>query len=501
MDGPTFEGLAVAALLTRGGAVVAANPAYERMMGIAAATVVGRAIKDLVVERIDPPDVDLAAHAASSRSEGRGLDGEIWCRVLDGQGRRRAVRVLWRPSLLDAETNVVLLLDDGGATAAKEAAEAFARAGSELYRAGDEQAVLEQAADALAAQGFVVTFLLIDPEDAYLRYGPTRSPRPAGPRAFEAERLPRAVLDQINPRFAEGRAIFLQNVQRTVDDTYEPDVARSIEAARPGRFAVQAPLFVAGAPYGAMVITSDALSPALAGAVEVFAVLVARAIENVRTRASLLQNERLVAIGEAAAVMAHEVRNPVATLLNAVTLLRKGDGVADELVAMIAHEAQTLEHVVLDLLALGRPLTPRISLEDLRAPAAGALSLARRRHPETPIVLHADASIAAAIDPDLVQIAVSNLLRNAQEASPAGASVDLFVELVDGRPTVRVEDRGPGIPPSLSQRVLEPFFTTRPAGTGIGLAAVRRIVEACGGRIVVGSTDAGGARVTLHFRA
>ncbi|MBK7397482.1 MAG: PAS domain S-box protein [Myxococcales bacterium] len=501
MDPATFECLPVAALLTRAGRVVAANPAYEAMMGLAAAAVVGRAVQELVVERIDPPDADLVARAATSRGEGRGLDGDLWCRVIDARGRRRAVHALWRPLPSDPATNLVFLLDDGGATEAKDAAETFARASGALYRACHEREVLEHAADALAAQGFVVTFLLIEPGDEYLRYGPTRSPPEVARRSrFEEAKVPRTVLAQINPRFHEGRAVFLQNLQDTVNQTYEADVARQIEEAKPGRFAMQAPLFVAGEAYGAIVLTSDFLSPALAGAAEMFAALVARAIENTRTQASLLQSERLAAIGEAAAMMAHEVRNPVATLLNAATLLRKREGDTEELLSMIEHEAQTLERIVSDLLALGRPLVASVVAEDLGAAVEGALAVARMRRPHVQVVLHAAAPVVASIDPPLLQIALLNLLRNAEEAAPVGAPIDVFVERIGEEPAVRIEDGGPGIPPSLSRRVLEPFFTTRPAGTGIGLAAVRRIVEACGGRVEVGSSETGGGRVTLFFR-
>lgn len=379
------------------------------------------------------------------------------------------------------------------------AAEGFARAGSDLFRARDEREVMERAADALAAQGFTVTFLLIERDEPYLVHGPSRSPiHYADREALQAVRLPRALLTQINPRFHEGRAIFLPDVQQSVNVAYDEGIARSVEAARPGRFAMQAPLIVDDEPYGAVVLTSDKLSPELSGAAEVFAVLVARAIENVRTRATLVQNERLAAIGEAAAVMAHEVRNPVAALLNAVTLLRKGDGSREELLSMIADEAHTLERIVSDLLALGRPITPRLQLDDLRTPVQRALEVARMREPSARVVLNDGDAVLASMDPDLVQIAVLNLVRNAREAG--GEPIEVFVETVRGAPQVRIDDRGPGIPTALGRRVLEPFYTTRPAGTGIGLAAVRRIVEACGGAVEVGATERGGGRVTMIFQ-
>ncbi len=500
MDRETFDKLPIAALLTREGIVVAANPAYEALMAIPATALVGRVVKEIVSERLASPDADMASRAATARYEGRVNEGTMWCRVIDGHGKPRALRVMWCPCAQDPGMLTVFVLDDGGATEAKDVAEALARAGSELTAARDEREVLERAAEALAANGFTVTFLLIEGDDPLLVYGPSASPvKKSENPSFETQRLPRELLTQLNPRFHEGRAVFLQELRHRLDQVYDETIARDIEAKRPGRFVMQAPLFVSGVPYGAMVLTSDKLSPALAAAAEIFAALVVRAIENVRMRADLVAHERLAAIGEAAAVMAHEVRNPVGALLNAVALLRRGEGDAQELLSIVTDEAHSLERIVSDLLALGRPITPRVGSHDLRALASRAIDVARSRHTRAAIRLHGRETFAS-VDPDLVQIAVYNVVRNAVQASPDGAPIDVFVEALDVGSLVRVDDRGPGIPAALSRRVFEPFFTTRPAGTGIGLAAVRRIVEACGGRVEVGSNDEGGGRVSLTFR-
>jgi signal transduction histidine kinase len=477
MDARTFDELPIAALRVRAGRVAAANAAYRSMMG--ATEVVGRAVDELLGETPAVPSL-------------------------------RAIR---RTSD-DPEESVIFLLEDGGAHDAKNAAEALARAGTELARATTESEVLERAAEALAARGYAATFLLIVPGDALLAYGPTRLPAGVTKQTdYTAERVPRAVLEQLNPRFSEGRAAFLPVFEETVDAAFSTEIAEQLRTRRPGRHVMQAPLFVLGEPYGAFVLTSDAISPALCGSVEIFAAVLTRTIENLRMQRDLMQRERLAAIGEAAALMAHEVRNPVAALVNAVTLLRKRDRTSerrsagttadreeDELLDIISEEARSLEQIVSHLLALGRPITPRIVDEDLRTPTRRAVAAARAYHKGASIVLHDGALATAWIDPDLVQIAILNLLRNAVEASPEGANVDVFVEELSGLPAIRVDDRGPGIPSELTTRVLEPFFTTRPAGTGIGLAAVRRIVEACAGSVRIAATDGGGGRVTLSFR-
>ena len=92
------------------------------------------------------------------------------------------------------------------------------------------------------------------------------------------------------------------------------------------------------------------------------------------------------------------------------------------------------------------------------------------------------------------------LLANAVEAAPAGGEVGLAARAADARTVeIDVADCGPGVPPELRERVFEPFFTTRPRGTGLGLAVARQIVEAHGGTIAVGDRAGGGARFTLRL--
>lgn len=478
MDARTFADLPIAALRSRGGTVIEANAAFVTMSGIAAEHVVGRPFDELLhVTGGDPGD--------------RGT----WCRMLDVFGRMRSLRVLFTD---DGDVRIAYLLDDDGAHDARAAAEALARAGTELGGARNEAEVLERAADALSARGYTATFLLIVPGDPLLVYGPTRLAHGGSLHpSIQNERVPCAVLYKLNPRFMEGRAAFLPSFDAAADAAFSSANAEPLKARRPGKHVLQTPVFVSGEPYGAFVLTSDAISPALAGPAEIFATVVARTIENLRMQADLVERERLAAIGEAAAVMAHEVRNPVAALLNAVTLLRKCEGDQGELLDIIGEESRSLDRIVTHLLALGRPITPRIVAGDLCRPAGRAVAAARAQFPGASIVLH-ETPASASMDSDLVQIAVLNLLRNALEASPPGAPVHVWVE-DHVTPCIRVDDQGPGIPSTLVSRVFEPFFTTRPAGTGIGLAAVRRIVEACGGTVSIASSDAGGGRVILSF--
>ncbi len=506
-----FHTLPVAALLTYRERIVAVNPAYEHLMSVPAGEVIGRSIEDLTRQFVTPPDVPLVDRAAAARDEGQS-DGTIWCRVVDGIGRSRSLRVVWDRIPGDPDMGVVYLLDEEGEANAKGHAEALARAGGELVRCRDEAEVLEQAVDALHARGFTVTVLLMRGDDPLLEIGPSRTTVPPERHTRQTAGVPitsvrpsREILTRFNPRFHERRAAFFQDFDALVDAAYEQPLADAAKRARPGRRVVQAPLFVGDVAYGALVVTSDLLTPALAGTIEMFAELVARAIENVRLQSELVRNERLAALGEAAAVLAHEVRNPVGSILNAVALVRGGHD-PDELLSIIAEEAYTLERLVTDLLALGRPLAPKVTSTPLLPLCRRAVAMVRSRAaaPQVEIVV-ADAGEGARearIDGDLVQLALLNVVRNAVEASRPGARVEVHVEPGDGdRVGVRVDDAGPGIPSDLADRVFEPFFTTRAAGTGIGLAVVRRIVDACGGSIEISTRPEGGGRVILWFPA
>jgi two-component system sensor histidine kinase HydH len=493
-----LDTLPTAALLMRGDRIVAVNPAYERFMGVTAASVEGRNVHDLIAQFVGLSDAPLVGAAADAQLEGRSSEGELWIRVIDANGQPRSIRVDWRPSG-NTDESVIYLIGAEGETAARAAAEGLARAAGELGRCRDEREVLERAADVLFARGLIVTTLLLRDGDPFLEYGPMRS------RARPVARPRREVLWELNKDFHQRRAAFFQDVGPLITAAYPGDLGNRVQAEVPQRRTVQAPLFVNDVAYGALVLTGDELSPAFAGSLEMFTELVARAIENVRLRTELVQRERLAALGEAAAVMAHEVRNPIASILNARTLLQKDatDPSAQKaLLHVIGEEALRLERLVSDLLDLGRPLTPRVKSVDLHELAKTSVGVlgARGEAGGIQVVVEQPATrVLAEIDPELTQLALWNVLRNAAQASPAGKRVVVAVAMRDDRCALIVDDEGPGFPADKVERILEPFHTTRATGTGIGLAVVRRVVEACRGTIEIGTSPSGGGRFVMVF--
>lgn len=491
-----IDPIPVPAVVMRDGVCVAANASYLQLLGLEERDVVGRSRAELIAERVAPADQRIAAtgqdfvHATPT--------GHLWCRIRDATGRELPQRLVWFRGP-EPDELFVFLFDAAPEAFGREISDSLARAAGWLGSCATEHEVLERGCDALAAHELTVTVLLIDPSDPLLRFGPSRSPFPPSDRPYERARPPSAVLEAINPGFARRRAAFFQDGMRLVREAFPERLAEDIVRILPSQRMVQAPLFVDDQPYGALVVTGEPLTPVLASAIELFAELMARAIENVRLRRERVQHERLAALGEAAAVMAHEVRNPVAALLNAATLLgRAKEDDRDTVVRVIVEEAMRLERLVEGLLTLGRPLAPRPCTLALESLGEAALALITQRgfvpivdvetvSPPRPMLVHADE--------DLLQLAVTNVVRNAAQSS---RRLRISFEEADGSRALVVEDDGVGFSDEAVRRAGEPFFTTRPSGTGVGLAVVRRVLEASGGHLEVDKARAlAGARVAL----
>jgi two-component system sensor histidine kinase PilS (NtrC family) len=227
------------------------------------------------------------------------------------------------------------------------------------------------------------------------------------------------------------------------------------------------------------------------------------------------RTERLEAVAELSASLAHEIKNPLAAIRSAdETLARSPRTNVDErtLADLIVRESDRLSRLLSEFLDFARVRVTRVEPVDLASVARGAANLASA-HPDKPsdveVICNANGHpMIVEGDEDLLHRAVFNLTLNAVQASPQGGRVrvELAPLTMDQVPAgvsfdlggiaLRVSDDGPGIPLEIRDRLFDPFFTTKPGGSGLGLSIVHRAIEAHSGFVFVDSDDRG-TRVTV----
>lgn len=230
-----------------------------------------------------------------------------------------------------------------------------------------------------------------------------------------------------------------------------------------------------------------------------------------RAQSGLVEKERLAAVGELSAQMAHELRNPIGAVFNSVSHLRRllrPTGEPALLLDIVHEEAERLARIVDDLLDFARPRAPLLGQERVDVVLDGAVALARRAQAlgQAEIVVRAPEDLpVVSVDARMMQQALVNLFTNAAQAMGGRGEVIAEATLEDdplGRwLRIDVTDTGPGIPEELRDKLLQPFFTTKPTGTGLGLPVVRRFVEAHGGELTFRSVPGEATTFTVRVPA
>nr|WP_153865931.1 MULTISPECIES: ATP-binding protein [Myxococcaceae] len=516
-----FEALPLPVVILEGPRVVHVNPALEALGGVPRETLLTWSAEQLMAHFL-PQERAWMEPMREADVRGEPTPQELWLRVRTADGSQRLFWLRWCEGPREGE-RTMLMLDAEGEANTRRLTEALAAAAGELMGCRTEEAVLEATVETIHRQGFWVATLLVQGEA--LVHGPMRQDPDtvaAGEQLYgmpiQQVRFPRGSLPHLEELFSSGRIAFHQDIHRVLDSFHSPEVAALLKRTFPSMRALDAPLFVDGRAYGVLALHGDALNPASAATLGLFARQVGSALENVRHHAQaarqltelrrlqgeLVDRERLAVLGEAAAVVAHEVRNPLGAILNAAAVVRRDPAgpYAARAAAMLEEEALRLETVVRDLLDVVRPLEPRprpLQLEELARRVLGlfvergeaaADQLLLDEEPQLP-ELHADQS--------LLQLALENLVRNAVQASPPGSPVHVRITRTQDGVCLSVEDRGTGLAEADAERVFEPFFTTRATGTGLGLSVVRRVVHAHGGSVRAAPRDGGGARFELRL--
>jgi two-component system sensor histidine kinase HydH len=237
-----------------------------------------------------------------------------------------------------------------------------------------------------------------------------------------------------------------------------------------------------------------AVGGAAALAFVVFAVVFTRVLRQRESLERSLEHERrLAALGEMSAVLAHEIRNPLTSLKGHAQLLLEslpGEGREREKVERVVREAVRLETLTDDLLEFVRSG----AIERREADPGELLRAAAEEVDGARIALRCDGAPKSwPIDALRLRQVLTNVLRNALQASPAEAKVDASVSLVEERLVFEVRDRGEGLPQGQEDAIFEPFHTRKVHGTGLGLAIARSVVERHGGTITAANHPEGGA--------
>ena len=223
----------------------------------------------------------------------------------------------------------------------------------------------------------------------------------------------------------------------------------------------------------------------------------------VRIEKQLREQTSLAKLGEMAAVIAHEVKNPLAGVRGAVqiigTRLPKGSKDAS-IVTEIVSRIDTLNGLMKDLLLFARPPQPKLAVVDIGALVTTTANLLRGDPEFEHVEVRVSGEPARALgDAELLKIVFVNLLVNAGHATQGRGTIHVSLASIADMCEIAFTDDGPGIPADMLEKIFTPFFTTKVRGSGLGLPTVRRLIEAHQGTISISCPPTGGTVVTVQL--
>ena len=223
----------------------------------------------------------------------------------------------------------------------------------------------------------------------------------------------------------------------------------------------------------------------------------------VRMEEQLREQAALVRLGEMAAVIAHEIKNPLAGIRGAVQVI--GGRLPTEsrdasIVGEIVSRIDTLNGLIQDLLLFARPPQPKPSLVDVPPLVTTTVDLLADDPALSGIEIQVEGSSPpVSADPELLKIVFQNLIVNGAQAMGGTGRISVWIHTANETCHVRFVDAGPGIPSDIRQKIFNPFFTTKARGTGLGLSTAKRLIEAHRGTIHVDCPPTGGTTVTIRL--
>ncbi len=218
----------------------------------------------------------------------------------------------------------------------------------------------------------------------------------------------------------------------------------------------------------------------------------------------LLQARHLAMIGEMAATVAHEIKNPLAGIGGAIHVLRDtldaGDARRD-IMGEILDQVRRLDDTVRQLLMLSKPWKPSCQTCDIRALARQVCTFAEEeaQFSHVRFLFEGEEKLVAEVDPSLIQQVLLNLIQNSAQALTDTGRIIFAFRQSKNVAEIEITDTGPGVPTEVQDRLFRPFVTTKAQGTGLGLPICKKIVEAHGGSIAITSRPGKGTTVTIKL--
>ncbi|MEJ2252982.1 MAG: ATP-binding protein [Nitrospirota bacterium] len=235
----------------------------------------------------------------------------------------------------------------------------------------------------------------------------------------------------------------------------------------------------------------------------IFSVLAGLLVD--RERKSSRQAERaeyLAGLGQAATTIVHELKNPLITILGFAGRIEKGKGNARESARVISESARTMQKIVSDVLDFARPATLSLEENDVSEAVRRACDFCRAKAEKRAVGLSLDLPaepLTAMADHYRLERVFTNLIDNAVDASAQGQTVSVSARMEKGNVLARIKDSGPGIDREALQKIFTPFYTTKSAGTGLGMAIAKKVVDEHGGNIRIQSEPGKGTEVTVEL--
>ncbi len=340
-------------------------------------------------------------------------------------------------------------------------------------------------------------------------------------------RIPGASIPALSERLQRSSSLGLEEVERRLRErprgagaeALAPDeqVLREAELLGPYRRGVVVALRARGGELLGLLLladsrVSDAFSADERGLLERLARQISVVVENSRSYLQMQAQARLAALGQMAAGLAHEVKNPLSAIKGAAQLLgepttgRAPDDASSEFLGIILEEVERLDRVVRSVLDYARPKQGAFGLVDVNSvidQLLRLLSSEREGGCSYSTELETDVPRVRADAEQLRQVLL-NLIRNAAEAMGGRGTITITTrtrrsEAADRSVEIAITDHGPGITPEVRENLFVPFFTTRAQGTGLGLAISERIVQEMGGRIEVLTTVGSGSTFSVQL--